>query len=139
MKRKLLTIITVITMLSIAATYLVYAQAGDNNDPIISLSYLKEVFAPEVKEELTFKGVTVEKGKTLICEAGTEAIQRMGTSLVVATKKGGIADVTAGFDLADGASTPSNHLLIVPVADGRGFKTTSECIFMIKGSYEIKK
>lgn len=138
MKRKLFTIITIITVLSIAVTYLVYAQAGDNNDPIISLSYLKQVFAPEVKAELTFKVVTVEKGKTVICEAGTEAIQRMGTSLIVATKKGGIADVTAGTDLADQTATPSNHLLIVPVADGRGFKTTSECIFMIKGDYSIQ-
>ena len=138
MKKKLLTIVTVITVLSIAVTYLVYAQAGDNSDPIISLSYLKQVFAPEVKSELTFKVVTIGKGKTVICGAGTEVIQRMGTSQIIATKKGGIADVTSGFDLANGKATPSNHMLIVPAADGRGFKTTSECIFMIKGSYTVK-
>ena len=139
MKKKIfLKVVTIVTVLSMAVTYLVYAQAGDDNDPIISLSYLKQVFAPEIKEELTFKVVTVEKNKTVICGAGTEVIQRMGTSSVVATQKGGIADTTAGYDLTDKTVTPSNHLLIVPVADGRGFKTETECIFMIKGSYEVK-
>lgn len=139
MKKKIfLKVVTLVTVLSMAVTYLVYAQAGDDNDPIISLSYLKQVFAPEIKEELTFKVVTVEKNKTVICGAGAEVIQRMGTSTVVATQKGGIADTTAGYDLANGTVTPSNHMLIVPVADGRGFKTESECIFMIKGSYEVK-
>ncbi len=139
MKKKIFfKVITIVMVLSMAVTYLVYAQAGDDNDPIISLSYLKQVFAPEIKEELTFKVVTVEKGKTVICGAGAEVIQRMGTSTIVATQKGGIADTTVGFDLANGVETPSNHLLIVPVADGRGFKTETECIFMIKGTYEIK-
>lgn len=139
MKKKITaTVVAAVLALSLVTTYLVYAQAGDDSDPIISLSYLKEVFAPEVKEELSFKVVTVEKGKTVICGAGAEAIQRMGTSEIVATEKGGIADTTAGVDLQNGAQTPSNHLLIVPVADGRGFKTATECIFMIKGKYEIK-
>lgn len=139
MKKKITaTVVAAVLALSLVTTYLVYAQAGDDSDPIISLSYLKEVFAPEVKEELSFKVVTVEKGKTVICGAGAEAIQRMGTSEIVATEKGGIADTTVGVDLQNGAQTPSNHLLIVPVADGRGFKTATECIFMIKGKYEIK-
>ena len=137
-KKRIISVIMIVAILSMAVTYMVYAQAGDDSDPIISLSYLKQVFAPEIKEELTFKVVTVEKNKTLICGAGAEVIQRMGTSTVVATQKGGIADTTVGYDLADGTATPSNHMLIVPVADGRGFKTQTECIFMIKGSYEIK-
>ncbi|MBO5099344.1 MAG: hypothetical protein J6C16_04180 [Clostridia bacterium] len=139
MKKKITaTAVAVVLVLTLVTTYMVYAQAGDDSDPIISLSYLKEVFAPEIKEELTFKVVTVESGKTVVCGAGTEVIQRMGTSEIVATEKGGIADTTVGTDLQNGTQTPSNHLLIIPVADGRGFKTSTECIFMIKGKYEIK-
>ena len=139
MKKKITaTALAVVLVLSLVTTYMVYAQAGDDSDPIISLSYLKEVFAPEIKEELTFKVVTVESGKTVLCGAGAEVIQRMGTSDIVATEKGGIADTTVGTDLQNGTQTPSNHLLIVPIADGRGFKTSTECIFMIKGKYEIK-
>ncbi len=139
MKKKITaTAVVVVLVLTLVTTYMVYAQAGDDSDPIISLSYLKEVFAPEIKEELTFKVVTVESGKTVVCGAGTEVIQRMGTSEIVATEKGGIADTTVGTDLQNGTQTPSNHLLIIPVADGRGFKTATECIFMIKGKYEVK-
>lgn len=139
MKKKITaTAVAVVLVLSLVTTYMVYAQAGDDSDPIISLSYLKEIFAPQIKEELTFKVVTVESGKTVICGAGTEVIQRMGTSEVVATEKGGIADTTVGIDLSDKTATPSNHLLIVPLDDGRGLKTATQCIFMIKGKYEIK-
>lgn len=139
MKKKITAMaVAVVLALSLVTTYLVYAQAGDDSDPIISLSYLKEIFAPQIKEELTFKVVTVESGKTVICGAGAEAIQRMGTSKIVATEKGGIADTTVGADLPDDTTTPSNHLLIVPLDDGRGFETVTECIFMIKGKYEIR-
>ena len=139
MKKKITaTAVVVVLVLTLVTTYMVYAQAGDDSDPIISLSYLKEVFAPEIKEELTFKVVTVESGKTVVCGAGTEVILRMGTLEIVETEKGGIADTTVGTDLQNGTQTPSNHLLIIPVADGRGFKTATECIFMIKGKYEVK-
>ena len=139
MKKKITAMaVAVVLVLSLVTTYLVYAQAGDDSDPIISLSYLKEIFAPQIKEELTFNVVTVESGKTVICGAGCEVIQRLGTSEVVATEKGGIADTTAGIDLANKTATPSNHLLIIPLDDGRGFKTATLCIFMIKGKYEIK-
>lgn len=139
MRKKLisLSLITAV-VLSVAVTYMVYAQAGGTDDPVISLSYLKQVFMPQVKEELSFKVVNVAKGKSIICSAGTELIQRMGSSKITATSKGGVADTTAGYDLPDGYETPSNHLLIVPVADGRGVKAVSDCIFLVKGSYEIK-
>ena len=58
---------------------------------------------------------------------------------IIATEKGGIADVTHGFDIPHGDAVPSNSLLIVPVSDGRGVKITKDAIFMIKGGYKIEK
>ena len=60
------------------------------------------------------------------------------TPQIVATQKGGVADVTQGIDLQNGAVMPSNHLLIVPLDDGRGAQMLSDGIIMIKGNYTVK-
>ena len=63
--------------------------------------------------------MTLKEGQTLMAEKGTELILRMGTANVIASQKGGLSDVTGGVDLADGGHLPSNHLLSVPLGDGR--------------------
>ena len=138
-KNKLkIALVTMVLCICVVATYIANAQIGSDSDPVISLSYLKQVFQPEITEQMSFKVVSLEKGHTLECSAGAELILRMGTANIVATTKGGLADVTAGYDLQNGASMPANHHLIVPVGDGRGVKATSDCLVMVKGEYEIK-
>lgn len=82
--------------------------------------------------------VNVSAGKQVICEAGTELILRMGKGTIIATAKGGLADTTIGYDLPNGYEMPSNHQLIVPVADGRGFQAETDVIVMVKGGYTVK-
>ncbi len=125
-------------LVALTVTYTVMANPGSDNDPVISLSYLKEIFQPEVEKDLTFNVVSVNKGQTLIGDTGTEMILRMGQATIIATNMGGIADTTAGFDLADGTDMPSNHYLIIPKNDGRGVKAKTDCLIMVKGKYEIK-
>ena len=110
------------------------AQPGTEADPLITKSYIESVVMPQTK----FQVVNVPAGKSVICSSGTELILRMGQCSVVGTQKGGVSDVTMGFDLADGIVVQGNHLLIVPLDDGRGVRTSTECIFMIKGGYEIR-
>ena len=133
------------------------AEPGTDSDPLISKSYVDNVLLPEIQQMIDssvagvggtdssgnaeserFVVVEVSKGKKVICDAGTELILRMGSATVIATPKGGLADTTSGYDLADGWQMPSNHLLIVPVADGRGVKADTDVIVMIKGGYRIK-
>ena len=64
-----------------------------------------------------FEVVNVGAGKKVIAGEGTEMILRMGSGTVIESMRGGIADTTEGADLADGTAVPSNHLLIVPLAD----------------------
>lgn len=109
-------------------------QPGTEGDPLITKSYIDSVVYPATR----FKVVEVPAGKSVICSAGTEMILRMGNCSVIGTEKGGISDVTMGFDLADGIVVQGNHLLICPLADGRGLRTSTDCLIMIKGSYEIK-
>ena len=123
------------------------ADPGSNEDPLVTLSYINNVLMPQVKSYVDSKAtasndgfeiVNLKGGQTVIAGASTEMILRMGNAQIVATQKGGVADVTLGIDLQNGAVMPSNHLLIVPLDDGRGAQMLSDGIIMIKGSYTIK-
>ena len=140
MKKRMIVLCFILVCL--AVTYAVAATPGSDTDPVVSLSYLNEVFKPEVKEEVAastrFELVNLSKGQKLVGGMGTEMILRMGAANVVATETGGLSDVTIGTDIANGFSAPSNHLLIVPRDDGRGVVALNDCIVMVKGTYEIK-
>ena len=134
------------------------AAPGTDGDPLISLSYIDDVLMPKIEQYVeskiaeiysggaetdnqtadVFTVVEAKEGDEIICSAGTELILRMGKAEIIATEKGGLADTTAGYDLANSTEMPANHLLIVPVADGRGIKAKSDIIVMIKGEYSIK-
>ena len=122
------------------------ADPGSNDDPLVTLSYINDVLMPQVKSYVDSKSqnnggfeiVNVKAGQTVIASASTEMILRMGSAQIVATQKGGVADVTQGIDLQNGAVMPSNHLLIIPLDDGRGAQMLSDGIIMIKGSYSLK-
>lgn len=131
----------------------VIADPGTNEDPLISKSYIENVLIPRIEKLIdsrvsggvgntgassSFTVVEARAGQEIICGAGSELILRMGSATVIATAKGGLADTTSGYDLANGTAMPSNHLLVVPVADGRGVKAQTNVIVLVKGSYSIK-
>lgn len=135
----------------------VLAEPGASDDPLISKSYIENQLMPEIRRYVEskiaevksggtsssssgekFEVVEVKAGGEVICAAGTELILRMGSATVIATEKGGAADTTSGFDLANGEAMPSNHLLIIPVSDGRGVKANTDIILMIKGGYTVE-
>ncbi len=158
MKKDTLSKIAIITALCllIIGSSAVFSEPGGTDDPVVTQSYIVDKVVPDIKayvdERLgiaasdgfvtarpsTFVVVNLKAGQSVICEAGTELILRMGKGTVIATQKGGLADTTAGYDLANGTPMPSNHLLIVPVADGRGFRADAEAIVMVKGGYTIR-
>ena len=106
------------------------AQPGTNEDPLVTKSYLGQM--------TRFNVVEVPQGKSVYGQAGTEMILRQGECTIIGTQKGGVSDVTMGYDLADGITVQGNHLLVVPVNDGRGVKALTNCLIMIKGGYEIR-
>ena len=85
-----------------------------------------------------FEVIKVEAGQQLIGEASTEIILRSGTATAIAGASGGVADITGGTDLSTGTSVSKNHLLLIPVGDGRGMSCTSLCYVMVKGGYTLK-
>ena len=131
----------------------VIANPGSADDPLITQSYITSVVMPEledyvkteVKKQVSggvsitaerFEVISLSAGEKIICENGTELILRMGSATIIATQKGGLADTTVGVDLANGTQMPSNHLLIVPVADGRGIMAQNDVLVMVKGGFD---
>lgn len=132
MKKRAMMIFAAVCVLFTAVVYA--AQPGTQEDPLVTKSYLENIIAQETK----FKVVEVSAGKKVVGAAGTEMILRMGTCSVIGSQKGGVSDVTMGYDLAHGTNVQGNHLLIVPLDDGRGVKTSTDCLIMIKGGYTIQ-
>ena len=151
--------VEILVVCLVGLSVIAFADAGSSNDPLISLSYIENTLKPQLEKYIDskigsmdnsygggsvsssgdkFTVVNLKKGNRLICEAGSELILRMGQAVIIATPKGGLADTTAGYDLPDGTLMPPNHLLIVPVADGRGMLATSDGIVMVKGGYSIE-
>lgn len=151
MKKKIASFCIIIPILF---CYVVFAaDPGSEEDPLVSQSYIEEVIVPQLLEYIDdkvntaqaptgssekFQVVSVDSGKTFIGVAGTELILRMGTADIIATEKGGLADTTEGVDLKNGEKMPSNHLLIIPLSDGRGFRANSDVLVMVKGEYSIE-
>lgn len=142
MKKQFLAGLTAGFAIIVVCAVVVLATPGDEDNPLISKAYLENNFYTTVKEYVAskteFKVVSVAKGKSLIGNAGCELILRQGGGKIIATEKGGLADTTSGTDLSNGVKMPSNHLLIVPVGDGRGFTASSDVLVLVKGTYEIK-
>ncbi len=123
----------------------VIAVPGAQDDPVVTLSYVENVFWNKIQQYIDerlsithFQVVNVPAGKTVLCKEGCELILRMGSATVIATAKGGLADVSVGEDIKNAESMPSNHQLIVPVGDGRGLKALTDVIVLVKGEYSIE-
>ena len=140
MKKKILLSISLLVVFSAS-----FLTAVGTDDPLITESYLNDVFMQEVKDYIdtnkggsTFEVLSVEKGKTFIGKSGCEVILRQGKAEIIGSDLGGLSDVTMAGDLSTGYDMPANHLLIIPRDDGRGFKATTNVVIMVKGNYDIK-
>lgn len=153
MKNKLLkTLIAALAVLTVIGGTIVLAEPGDTDDPVVTKSYIVNVVVPQLKayveERLgnsssdsysdTFSVVNVSPGQTVLFDAGAQFVLRKGNGVIIGAELGGIADTTAGYDLPNGSEMPSNHMLIVPRNDGRGFKASNEVIIMVKGGYSFR-
>lgn len=154
-------------LLILAALTLCVSADGvysSKDDPLVSLSYVNDVLGPEIMAQVMAKidkeyvklsdislasaglytSLTVNKGQTLMASSCCEVIVLAGNSVSVITsaanqKAGaGISDLTAGTTVTNGNVLPSNHYLIIPKGDGRGFTVTSETAnILIRGEYNI--
>jgi hypothetical protein len=126
---------------------------GSADDPIVTKSYVDQQLAAIRGGAYTgensgggggleIKVVTLQPGQRLIAKAGSEFIVRNGNVLAIGSAGGGIPDVTAGTDLANGVKVPTNHQLIFPRDDGRGIHVPANqkgvVNVMVRGGFEVK-
>lgn len=156
MKKRIGILLLAVVLLS-GMTLVFAANPGSDEDPLISKSYIDNVLMPQIYsyidkavgssgtdrptgETSAFEVVNISPGQRLTAGAGTELILRMGSGTIIGSMRGGISDTTDGVDLADGTPIPPNHLLIVPLADGRGLQldNNGDAIVMVKGSYTLE-
>lgn len=133
------------------------AEYLSENDPIVTLSYLKEIFAPQVKEEIRteiatypqpsisvnvgYEVLELSKGQKLTSVDGTvELIVRPGSSAQVVSEieGNGLSDISEMKEVLSGETVGINHALIIPRADGRGIVVTSEKAYvLVRGAYAV--
>jgi len=113
--------------------------AGTAADPVVTKSYVDELFASlsDAPQSGSFQVVEVSAGVKLIGGAGTELILRGGKATAIDNGIDGISDLTAGKDLKTGNAVSFNHLLLVPKDDGRGLYCEARSWVMVKGTYTI--
>lgn len=113
--------------------------AGTATDPVVTKSYVDELFASLSIDahSVSFEVVEVDAGTKLIGGAGAELILRGGKATAIDNGIDGLSDLTAGRDLKTGNAVSLNHLLLVPKEDGRGLYCETRSWVMVKGAYTL--
>ncbi|WP_256759157.1 hypothetical protein [Cohnella sp. WQ 127256] len=129
------------------------SSPGNVDDPIVTKSYVDQIVAKLVKEELDKLGsggsgsstklevVTVPWGSKVIVEDGGELIVRSGKAIAYSTDANGLSDMTDGLDIAPGKAVAANHLILFP-RGGRGVeadpKQAKGLIVLVRGAYKLQ-
>ena len=164
-KKKLALIIAACVLLAaLAVTVMAY---DSSEDPIISLSYLSDIFRPQILREVDskidtaiknsgsgntpvtpqpaesassgYEVIEMKAGQVLYATDACDVMLRSGTAVCTAPDpKQGIADYTDATEILNGQPLVKNHMCLIPRGDGRGVVATSSSVFiMVRGTYFI--
>lgn len=166
-KKKIAKTLSLVLLVLFAMGIGVYAGAnyGSKTDPLITLSYLEEVFTQELLSQVKadtgasakdladklnkiiatsspaaqpYKVVTLTQGQVLQGSVGCEILLRIGTANCKASESPGLVDATSGGTIDNGAALTKNHLYMVTI-DGGGFTATAATVkAVVRGVYTIK-
>lgn len=127
---------------------------GTEDDPLVTLSYLKETFLNDMMKKVdekiaartgqagdtssaTFSVVTLSKGQVLTGDIGCEVLLRVGTAVCVSPSSPGLIDESSASTLNNGGALVQNHLYMMTI-EGRGVKATAATTkLMVRGGYSI--
>ena len=158
---RLVGIATVLSLSAATAAVAYAGNAGSDQDPLVTLSYVEKRIQETVTNltaqiadlkkqggtpsgntggtanSTVFQVVQAEKGSFIYFGGSTEFIVRSGKTTVIATVSGGLSDLTDGKDITMGQPVPANHHMLVPRDDGRGLNILDTTFVLIKGPYSI--
>lgn len=146
------------TIMIIAACALVIALGlsvmayDSSDDPLISLSYLTDIFKPQILREVEnkvgsadvpsgYEVIELKQGDALFASDACDIMLRSGSASCIAPDaKQGIADYTDATEIMNGKPLVKNHMCLIPRGDGRGVMATSASVFiMVRGKYTVVK
>lgn len=146
-------------------TAVLAAGVGSAEDPLVTLSYLNDVFMTEVlgkvdqeidkrNQEIvdavggqaaggesgavnTFSVVTLTNGQVLTGGIGCEVMLRVGSAVCVSPSNPGLINETDGTVLNNGGALVTNHLYMMTI-EGRGVKATAATTkVLVRGTYTV--
>lgn len=154
----LLAIIAVFAALSITAFAV---EPGSSSDPLVTLSYLEDVFFDKIMDEVderiatrnkdiakevtgtsgtadAFAVVTLTDGQVLTGEIGCEVMLRVGSAVCTSPSAPGLIDETSATTLNNGGALQQNHMYMMTI-ENRGVKATSATVkVLVRGGYTIQ-
>ncbi len=132
MNKKII-LLFVLLIIAIAAMPFAFGDTattpGSAEDPVVTKSY--------VDAKTSYQVIHLQAGQRMIGSAGTEIIVRSGDVTAIDNGVDGISDITGGTDLKSDVICKTNHLLLVPRADGRGIKAVTEAYVMVRGGFTL--
>ena len=157
---RMLIVLLLGALLSVTVT--MASGVGTNDDPLVTLSYLKETFMNDIMKQVdqkiadrngqiaqqiggqagttsasSFTVVTLSNGQVLTGKIGCEVLLRVGTATCVSPSNPGLIDQSNASVLDNGGALAQNHLYMMTIA-GRGVKATAATTkLMVRGSYTI--
>ena len=148
----------------LSMTVTVASGVGTDDDPLVTLSYLKETFTKDILKQVDekisarnsqiaqqvggqvgsgaqtaseFTVVTLSNGQTLIGDIGCEVLLRVGTAVCVSPSSPGLIDESSAAVLNNSGALVQNHLYMMTI-EGRGVKATAGTTkLMVRGSYTV--
>lgn len=121
---------------------MLWAGGGDPGtaaDPLVTRSFVEKYVNEKIGESAGQWIIEeIKPGGVFKGGSGTEVVLRSGKATCVDPSTSGILDITNGGNVVDGQKVPSNHLLVIPRNDGRGFKADTPVIIMYKGSGAVE-
>lgn len=85
-----------------------------------------------------YEVIKVSKGKTILFDASTEFVVRVGKAATYMPKGATIIDLTSAKDVGANQQLLFNHFYLVTRSDGRGFKALDDVWVIVNGGYKIK-
>lgn len=165
-KNRWLVRIMVVLLLSglLSMTVTAASGVGTDDDPLVTLSYLKETFMDDIMKKVdekiagrnnkivqqlggqvsggenvasTFTVVTLSNGQVLTGDIGCEVLLRVGTAVCVSPSTPGLIDQSSASVLNNNGALVQNHLYMMTI-EGRGVKATAGTTkLMVRGGYTI--
>lgn len=153
-KRLMICVAAAVLLLGGIGVYAATAY-GTQSDPLITRSYLDQVFAPDMEAlfqaELDsavsalegqvsgdeFTVLTLSQGQKVTCGVGCEIMLRIGTAKSTGADYPVLVDTTTGDSVADGQALTANHLYMVTIKENGITATSATVKVLIKGDYAV--